>query len=57
MKEPKIVELPSYYGIIPANVRYDKDLQPNAKLLYSELTALTTKRGYCFSSNLYFAKL
>ena len=48
---------PSYYAIIPANVRYDKTLCPNAKLLYGELTALTNKEGYCWASNSYFASL
>lgn len=50
-------EMPSYYGIIPAEVRYDKELTANAKLLYSELTCLSQKEGYCFSSNSYFADL
>lgn len=50
-------ENPNYYGIIPADVRYDKTLSPYAKLIYSELTCLTNKEGYCFSSNGYFADL
>ena len=48
---------PNYYAIIPANVRYDKDLEPNAKLLYAEITALWQREGYCWASNAYFAKL
>ena len=48
---------PSYYAIIPADVRYDKTLSANAKLLYGELTCLSNKHGYCFSSNNYFAEL
>ena len=42
---------PSYYAVIPAKVRYDETLRPNAKLLYAEITALTSARGYCWASN------
>lgn len=47
----------NYYAIIPADVRYNKNLTANAKLLYGELTALSNKYGYCFASNSYFAEL
>lgn len=51
------VPIPSYFAIIPANVRYCKELEPSAKLLYGEITALTHKEGYCWASDQYFADL
>lgn len=50
-------EHPSYYAILPADVRYDKNLKPMEKIMYSEITALSNKDGFCSASNRYFAEL
>lgn len=50
-------EQPGYYSILTASVRYDKNLKANEKLLFSEITALSNKYGYCTASNRYFAEL
>jgi hypothetical protein len=48
---------PNYYAIIPAPVRYCKNLSASEKLFYGELSCLTHKCGHCFASNAYFAEL
>lgn len=52
-----MTETPNYFAIIPANVRYDKRLKPNEKLLFAEITALCNKTGECWATNQYFADL
>ncbi len=52
-----MTEKPNYYSILTADVRYDKELKANEKLLFSEITALANKYGYCTASNGYLADL
>ncbi|HAR6121589.1 TPA: DnaD domain protein [Staphylococcus pseudintermedius] len=52
-----MTEQPNYYSIIPANVRYDKELKPMEIIMYGEITALANKYGYAYASNSYFANL
>lgn len=53
--EPK--DNPSYWAVLPANVRYDNELRPAARLLYAEISALCNKKGFCIAKNKYFAEL
>lgn len=50
-------QMVGYFAVIPASIRYDKRLSPNAKLLYGEITALSNDKGFCWASNNYFAEL
>lgn len=47
----------NYFVVIPADVRYNKDLTANAKILFGEIAALSNKEGVCWASNSYFANL
>ena len=48
---------PAYYSILTADVRYSKELSDFEKLLFSEISALTQKDGYCTASNAWLASL
>lgn len=48
---------PSYWAVIPADVRYDDAIPANAKLLYGEISALCDQKGFCYASNGYFTQL
>lgn len=51
------MEKPIYYSILPSQVRYDKNISANEKILYSEIVVLAQKKGYCFAQNDFFAEL
>lgn len=53
MSDPR----PAYWAVIPAELRRDENLPANAKLLYGDISALTSERGYCFAGNEYLAGL
>jgi hypothetical protein len=48
------MNLPSFYTVIPAFVRYNTDLTDFDKLMYGEISALTNANNYCWASNKYF---
>lgn len=50
-------EKPGYWAVIPAGVRYDERIPPNAKLLYAEISSLTQADGCCWATNEYFQKV
>ena len=54
---PEEAAKPSYWAVLPAQVRYDPEIPANAKLLYAEISSLTDARGYCWASNAYFERL
>lgn len=47
----------NYFAIIPAYIRYNKELKFGERLMYGEITALSNKEGYCYAKNKYFAEL
>lgn len=48
---------PGYCTYIPAEVRYDRDLPANAKILYGDIKSICDQDGVCTARNEYFAKL
>lgn len=48
---------PSFYTILPAFIRYCKELSYFEMILYSEIVARTNKKGFCWTSNKTFCEL
>jgi hypothetical protein len=48
---------PNFFAVIPASIRYDKELSSSAKLFYGEITAMSNQEGYCWASNSYFSEV
>ena len=48
---------PTYYTVLPYQVRLNHQLSPFARLLYSEIDTLSRQKGYCWASNAFFAEL
>ena len=51
------VRKPAYWAVLPAEIRYDPELPDKAKLLYAEISSLTSETGYCWASNEHFCQL
>lgn len=47
---------PSPYAVIPLKILESTNLSPSAKLLYTEITALSKKSGICFATNKYLGE-
>lgn len=48
---------PSYWAVLPAEIRYDDRIPAAAKLLYAEISSLSGRDGFCWATNDYFAAL
>ena len=48
---------PAYWAVLPAGIRYDEELRPNAKLIYAEISAMSDATGFCWATNRYLAQL
>lgn len=48
---------PSFFSILTADVRYSDKIKALEKLLFSEVTALSNKNGYCTAGNEYFSQV
>lgn len=47
---------PNYYSILTSDVRYDKRLTGDEKVMYAEITTMANATGECWASNEWFSK-
>ena len=45
------------FGVIPNAILYNEDLSHGEKILYTMISSLCNKNGYCFASNAYLSKI
>ena len=45
------------FGVIPNAILYDKRLKNGEKILYTFISSLSNKNGYCFASNTYLSEV
>lgn len=48
---------PTYFSIIPAEIKYNRGISDFAKILYGEIMSLSNDKGYCYATNKYFSEL
>jgi|GEM_PF-1346062 len=51
------MEKPNFYSILIPDIRYNRKLTWFDKVLYSEISALTNVKGFCYARNIYFEKV
>ena len=44
------------FGVVPNIILYDKRLKNGEKILYTIISSLSNKNGYCFASNAYLSE-
>ena len=45
------------FGVIPNAILYDKRLKNGEKILYTFITSLSNKNGFCYASNAYLSEV
>ena len=48
---------PGIFPVLPQRVIFDRELTPQAKVLFAEIVSLSESDGYCWASNEYLARL